>query len=201
MEIHQSPVDSPCWPFVKGIHWSLMDSPYKRPQMQSFDVPFFANPNKLLKKQWCCWWFEMLWHSCDATLMGLTLVPPHLLISQLDLCLEHISLAQVSPTYSDQLGTHRADSMFAPSQWEMLLLCKNVSHWLDTNLESALNQQQCPPKGKLWFLHVAGLAVGKGRKHMGKHVTLQPISCPLGLQEDGEMYICQTTDTGNTLKT
>ena len=32
----------------------------------------------------------------------------------------------------------RADSQFVPSQWEMVLLCNNVSHWLGTNLESAL---------------------------------------------------------------
>ena len=32
----------------------------------------------------------------------------------------------------------RADSRFAPSQWETVLLCNNVSHWLDTSLESAL---------------------------------------------------------------
>ena len=32
----------------------------------------------------------------------------------------------------------RADSRFAPSQWETALLCNNASHWLDTNLESAL---------------------------------------------------------------
>ena len=33
----------------------------------------------------------------------------------------------------------RADSMFAPSQWETALLCNNVSHWLGTSLESALD--------------------------------------------------------------
>ena len=32
----------------------------------------------------------------------------------------------------------RADSRFAPSQWEMVLLCNNVSHWLGASLESAL---------------------------------------------------------------
>ena len=32
----------------------------------------------------------------------------------------------------------RADSRFAPSQWEMALLCNDVSHWLGANLESAL---------------------------------------------------------------
>ena len=32
----------------------------------------------------------------------------------------------------------RADSRFAPSQWETALLCNKVSHWLGTSLESAL---------------------------------------------------------------
>ena len=33
----------------------------------------------------------------------------------------------------------RADSRFAPSQWETALLCNDVSHWLGASLESALN--------------------------------------------------------------
>ena len=32
----------------------------------------------------------------------------------------------------------RADSRFAPSQWEMPLLCNDVSHWLRASLESVL---------------------------------------------------------------
>ena len=32
----------------------------------------------------------------------------------------------------------RADSSFAPSQWETVLLCNDVSHWLGASLESAL---------------------------------------------------------------
>ena len=32
----------------------------------------------------------------------------------------------------------RADSRFAPSQWETALLCNDVSHWLGANLKSAL---------------------------------------------------------------
>ena len=32
----------------------------------------------------------------------------------------------------------RADSRFAPSQWKTALLCNDVTHWLGTNLESAL---------------------------------------------------------------
>ena len=33
---------------------------------------------------------------------------------------------------------YRADSSFAPSQWEMALLCNGLSHWLAVSLESAL---------------------------------------------------------------
>ena len=32
----------------------------------------------------------------------------------------------------------KSDSMFAPSQWETVLLCNDASHWLDASLESAL---------------------------------------------------------------
>ena len=32
----------------------------------------------------------------------------------------------------------QADSRFAPSQWEMTLLCNDISYWLGANLESAL---------------------------------------------------------------
>ena len=32
----------------------------------------------------------------------------------------------------------RANSRFAPSQWEMALLCNDVSHWLGANLQSTL---------------------------------------------------------------
>ena len=33
---------------------------------------------------------------------------------------------------------YRADSRFAPSQWEMPLLCNDASHWLGASLESTL---------------------------------------------------------------
>ena len=46
----------------------------------------------------------------------------------------------------DNLGMHlciiRADSRFAPSQWETVLLCNDVSHWLGANLGSALHYTQ-----------------------------------------------------------
>ena len=39
---------------------------------------------------------------------------------------------------------HRADSRFAPSQWETALLCNDTSYWLDTSLESALGPKKKP---------------------------------------------------------
>ena len=33
---------------------------------------------------------------------------------------------------------YRADSRFAPRQWETALLCNDVSHWLGANVDSAL---------------------------------------------------------------
>ena len=38
---------------------------------------------------------------------------------------------------------YRADSRFVPSQWETPLLCNDVSHWLGTNIESAVGLTPC----------------------------------------------------------
>ena len=43
----------------------------------------------------------------------------------------------IIPTLST-MGETRADSRFAPSQWETALLCNDVSHWLGASLESVL---------------------------------------------------------------
>ena len=46
--------------------------------------------------------------------------------------------------YQDQLQqtVYRADSRYAPSQWETVLLCSDGSHWLCVSLESALSTIQ-----------------------------------------------------------
>ena len=43
------------WPFVRGIHQWLVDSPHKGPVIQIFDVLFVVKLNKQLN----CYWFEM----------------------------------------------------------------------------------------------------------------------------------------------
>ena len=52
----------------------------------------------------------------------------------LRMILNHLHLF---PVVDPQMGI-RADSRFAPSQWNTVLLCNAVSHWLGTKLESAL---------------------------------------------------------------
>ena len=43
-----------------------------------------------------------------------------------------------SQSRAESVITTRADSRFAPSQWETVLHCNDVSHWLGASLESAL---------------------------------------------------------------
>ena len=48
---------------------------------------------------------------------------------------------------------HRDDSRFATSQWEMALLCNDVTHWLGTNLQNigtALSNQKYKPLTIIW---------------------------------------------------
>ena len=60
----------------------------------------------------------------------------------INLCPEEFFMASVictsvSPSSICQ-PLYRSDSRLTPSQWEMLLQCNTVSHWLGENLESAL---------------------------------------------------------------
>ena len=49
---------------------------------------------------------------------------------------------------------YRADSRFAPSQWETWLLCNDVSHWLGAILESALEYMHNADLMKCAFLTI-----------------------------------------------
>ena len=44
----------------------------------------------------------------------------------------------ISSSFRPSDGFLRADSRFAPIQWEAVILCNDVSHWLGASLESAL---------------------------------------------------------------
>ena len=53
---------------------------------------------------------------------------------------EYVSIRVLDRNHFIQMmcWRYRADSRFAPSQWETALFCNDVSHWLGTSLESAL---------------------------------------------------------------
>ena len=59
------------WPFVRGMHRSLVDSPHKGPVMWGFDVYFAVSLNKLLNKWTRCRWIEMYW--CSLNIIGMKL--------------------------------------------------------------------------------------------------------------------------------
>ena len=52
----------------------------------------------------------------------------------------------------------RAESRFAPSQWETPLLCNDVSHWLGVNLESAILGLR--PANERWCYFVTTSLIG-----------------------------------------
>ena len=58
------------WPFVRGIHWSPVNSPHKGQWCRAL-MFFDLRLNKQLSKQPWCWWFQMplhsLWRHCNDT--------------------------------------------------------------------------------------------------------------------------------------
>ena len=61
-------------PFVRGIHWSPVDSPHKGQWSGALKVSLICTVNKRLSKQSWGWWFETpsrwLWHHCNETIAG-----------------------------------------------------------------------------------------------------------------------------------
>ena len=106
---------------------------------RSFDAFFDLRPNKQLSKQWWGWWSETpscpLWrHRNGRAICAST--------RSLDarknesLC-EELCVRACDMQCAARI-VFRADSRFAPRQWETALLCNGVSHWLGASLKSAL---------------------------------------------------------------
>ena len=85
---------------------------------------------------WPAWFIDVCWRQCvlptglcqyyttDCPLLGPS---GKILATRTSVQIWHTLIA------------YRADSRFAPSQWETALLCNDVSHWLSASLESALS--------------------------------------------------------------
>ena len=101
--------------FVREIHQWLVNSPHKGPVMRNmfpFDDIMYTNG-----QHWISRWLGSWLAGCSWLNLG------------------QFVIIRSCSCYSIYI---RADSRFAPSQWEMLLLCNDVSHWLGTSLESTL---------------------------------------------------------------
>ena len=72
----------------------------------------------------------------------------------------------------------RADSRFAPSQWETVLLYNDVSHWLGTNLESALKMS-----GIVYFYTIGAHALASVNPLIAESL------CQKNGTSESEMYI------------
>ena len=126
--------------------------PSQRPLTRSFGVFFDLRLNKRLSKQSWGWWFETpshrLWRHCNVNASSTG--PFRKNFNETCFKIQYISYRKMHVKSCMQNGRHvvwarcaneiwyRADSRFAPSQWETALLCNGVSHWLGTSLESAL---------------------------------------------------------------
>ena len=112
------------WPFVRGIHRS--------------PIFFYLRPNKKLSKQWWGWWFETpscpLWRHRNGTAICASTRSLDAWKNE-SLC-EELCVRACDMQCAARI-VFRADSRFAPRQWETALLCNDVSHWLGASLKSA----------------------------------------------------------------
>ena len=86
---------------------------------------------------------------------------------------------------------YRAHSRFGPSQWEMVLLCNSVSHWLGTSLESALcvcwyvipdmNLRLAVPAWGMYHQCTGGRCGCMRRKYSRGHSLLPKEKCSSGI--------------------
>ena len=98
------------------------------------DALFVISLNKLLNKLLSCRWTEMHLLSYDAT--------APIIADKFTVWFNYVFGIQLRNVQNSTLlalcASTRADSGFAPSQWEMALLCNDVSHWLGAKLKSVL---------------------------------------------------------------
>ena len=73
-------------------------------------------------------------------------------------------------------SSFRADSRFAPSQWETALLCKDVSHWLGAILESALIHQSLAATWPVAWLHKGSLMLKRLSENFIRSFVTEPWS-------------------------
>ena len=104
------------------------------------------HPDDLSISVWYTFTWKITSHGSDIPVQSLVFFPPLIFVSAYQLLV--IKVARSSSVSMLETGSsgsvvwhlhhYRADSRFAPSQWETALLCNDVSDWLGASLESAL---------------------------------------------------------------
>ena len=138
------------WPFVKGIHKSPVYSHHKGSVIRSVGILLIARRSPWKNNRFggdlrrhdprvtsLCYltvWMAVIKISLSHTLINRI----HAGVDkQCDVCF--IRTYRLRSVYQHGPYDIRADSRFAPSQWETALLCNDVSHWLIASLESAMD--------------------------------------------------------------
>ena len=123
---------------------SIGDMPQRAVVMRTKDQNLNMDGNSTLTKQVRLWGGHE-----DVTVRALSQCNGHLSWYK-DFRYKDKTVMRISYLYYENscVGKIRADSRFAPSQWETALFCNNVSHWLGASLESAL-QDACIVRGSL----------------------------------------------------
>ena len=98
--------------------------------------------------------------------------------------------SQLFPKYT-QSKTHRADSRFAPSQWETSLQSNAVFRWLNATLELALNHIL---PAKLWY----GMSAVTSKLRNRVWPQNNRVSVLQNIHNDTRNYACQ--ENGRLIK-
>ena len=127
--------------FLMDIMWRS-DAPYHSPIFTGDNQPNISSRG---------WRFKPAWGWCEPILEGTSCGWQHIQIQgrlQKKTPATSFCYRELIPSNVNELSFHsgiqvtlsssRADSRFAPSQWETALLSNDVFHWLGANLESAL---------------------------------------------------------------
>ena len=131
-----------CWYIISGV------------LKHSHESSFPGSSDLFPKFQWRFLGFFLIFFFIFRAVSTSNMIVPIQLAMDTSPCMDGILMVGIND---------RADSRFAPSQWEMALLCNSVSHWLcnsvshwlGASLGSALNGCHqglclCCPDAKLW---------------------------------------------------
>ena len=109
------------WPFLRGIHRSLVNSPHKGQWRKALMFFFYLHLNKRLSKQSRRWWFEMpsrsLWCHCNIPLWVLSPLRHIDIINHTDLNIAVLI----------QASKFQIECTCPSGKWIVKITCPNVS--------------------------------------------------------------------------